>query len=186
MRKIVIAAILGAALTALATGSLAVAKGGDNDNRRSHFKTSLDGWQEVASQVTTGRGYFRARVVNSNLVEFWLGYSGLEGAVQQAHIHIGSHHENGGISAWLCKTPGFAPTPPADPTAPEETCPQSGELHGFIERRDITGPAGQGVEPANMEDLLRAMRHDEVYVNVHTSRAPGGEIRGDFGHDRKH
>lgn len=184
MKKVVIAAILGAALTALATGSLAVAKGDDGDNRKNHFRTSLDGWQEVASQVTTGRGHFRARLLNADTIEFWLGYSGLEGAVQQAHIHIGSHHENGGIGAWLCKTAGFSIPP--DGALPEETCPQSGELHGFIERRDVTGPLGQGVETGNMDDLIRAMRHDEVYVNVHTSRAPAGEIRGDFGHDRRH
>ena len=180
MKKIVVAALLGAVLTALATGSLAIAKGGDGDRGKSHFKTQLDGWQEDPSQVTVARGDFRARVVNADTIEFWLSYSRLEGAVQQAHIHIGSHHESGGVSAWLCKTPGFGAT------VNQETCPQSGELHGFIQREDITGPAGQGVEPGNMDDLLRAMRHDEVYVNVHTTRAPPGEIRGDFGHDRQH
>jgi CHRD domain len=187
VKKLVLAALLGAIATALVTGSFAVARG-DRDGR-STFRTNLDGWQEDPSQVTTARGEFRARVVNPNLIEFSLSYSGLEGAVQQAHIHIGSHHESGGVSAWLCKTPGFAaPSPPAPAGTPEETCPQSGELHGFIERRDITGPTGQGVEPTNMEDLLRAMRNDEAYVNVHTSRAPGGEIRGDLGrgHDRQH
>jgi hypothetical protein len=182
VRRLVLAALLGAVVTALATGSFAVARGGDDG--RDNFKTRLDGWQEDPSQVTTARGEFRARLVNPDLIEFRLSYTGLEGAVQQAHIHIGSHHESGGISAWLCKTPGFG----APSGAPEETCPQSGELHGFIERRDITGPAGQGVEPGNMEDLLRAMRNDEAYANVHTSRAPGGEIRGDLGrgHHRQH
>lgn len=182
MRKLILAALLGAVATALVTGSFAVARGGDGG--KSQFKAPLDGWQEDPSQVTTGQGQFRARVVDSDTIEFWLSYSGLEGAVQQAHIHIGSHHESGGISAWLCKTPGFG----APSGAPEETCPQSGELNGFIERRDITGPAGQGVEPGNMEDLLRALRNDEAYANVHTTRAPGGEIRGDLGrgHDRQH
>ena len=185
MKRIALAAVLGAVVTALATGSWALAQRGGGDNSgRSHFRTDLDGWQEDPSQVTTARGEFRARLVNPNLIEFRLSYTGLEGAVQQAHIHIGSHHESGGISAWLCKTPGFG----APSGAPEETCPPSGELHGFIERRDITGPTGQGVEPGNMEDLLRAMRNDEAYVNVHTSRATGGEIRGDLGrgHDRQH
>ncbi len=188
MKRVILAAVLGAIATVLVTGSYAVAKrGGDGDGGKRSFKAELDGWQEDPSQVTVARGEFRARVVNPDLIEFRLSYSGLEGAVQQAHIHIGSHHESGGISAWLCKVPGGpAPAPPA--MSPEENCPQSGELNGFIERRDITGPAGQGVEPGNMEDLLRAMRNDEAYANVHTSRAPGGEIRGDLGrgHHRQH
>jgi len=179
MRKFIFAALVGGLVTALATGSLAIAKGVRGDDGPRSFRVKLDGWQEDPSQVTVARGDFRMRVVNPDLIEFWLSYTGLEGAVTQAHIHIGNHHESGGISAWLCKTPGFAPPPPA--LAPEENCPQSGELHGFIERRDITGPTGQGVEPGNMEDFLRAVRHGDAYANVHTSpRAPGGEIRGDF------
>jgi len=177
MKKIVLAALLGAIVTALASGSYAVAKGGDDDNRgKNTFRTGLDGWQEDPSQVTTGRGHFRARVLDADTIEFWLSYSALEAPPTQAHIHIGSHHESGGVSAWLCGTGGTAQPP----------CPPSGEVHWFIETDDITGPAGQGVEPGNMADLLRAMRHDEVYVNVHTPRAPGGEIRGDFGHDQQH
>ena len=82
------------------------------------------------------------------------------------------------MSAWLCGAGGNA----------QPACPaRSGEVHWFVERDDVTGPLGQGVEPGNIEDLIRAMRHDEVYVNVHTTdRAPSGEIRGDFGHDRHH
>lgn len=135
------------------------------------FKTDLDGWQEVPSQVTTGFGSFEARVVDDDTIEFVLRYSDLEGTPSQAHIHIGSHHENGGVSAWLCGAGGTAQPP----------CPPEGEVRWTIERDDITGPANQGVEPGNMEDLLRAMRNDEAYANVHTDRAPGGEIRGDLG-----
>jgi hypothetical protein len=43
----------------------------------------------------------------------------------------------------------------------------------------VASGAGQGVEPGNFADLLRAMRKGESYANLHTSpRAPGGEIRG--------
>jgi CHRD domain len=162
------------AVVAAAVGGFAVARG----DGKSHFKTRLDGWQEDPSQVTTGFGRFRARVIDEDTIEFWLRYSDLEGDASQAHIHIGSHHESGGVSAWLCGAGGTA-----QPACP----PREGEVHWFIEPDDITGPLDQGVEPGNMEDFLRAMRHDEAYVNVHTlERAPRGEIRGDFGHDRRH
>jgi hypothetical protein len=177
VRKVVLAALLGAVATALVTGSFAVARGGDGS--RSQFKAPLDGWQEDPSQVTTGDGKFRARLVDSDTIEFWLRYEDLEGDANQAHIHIGSHHESGGVSGWLCGAGGTA----------QPACPlREGEVHWFIESNDVTGPAGQGVEPGNIGDLIRAMRNDEAYANVHTSRAPGGEIRGDLGrgHDRQH
>ena len=178
MKKLVLACALGALATALVTGSFAVAKQGDGG--KGEFRTHLDGWQEDPSQVTTGSRSFRARVVDADTIEFWLRYSRLEGDANQAHIHVGSHHESGGVSAWLCGAGGTAQPP----------CPlREGEVHWFIERDDVTGPVGQGVEPGNIEDLLRAMRNDEAYVNVHTPpRAAAGEIRGDLGkgHDRQH
>jgi len=184
MRKLVLAALLGAVATALVTGSFAVAGGGDGDNRR--FKAPLDGWQEVPSVVTDGEGRFKARLVDRDTIEFWLSYEELMAAPIQAHIHIGSHHENGGVSGWLCgpaanTNQGLCPSEQEDDGF-------EGELHGFIERDDVTGPTAQGVEPGEIEDLIRAMRNDEAYANVHTSRFPGGEIRGDLGrgHEDEH
>jgi hypothetical protein len=177
VRKLVLAALLGAVATALVTGSFAVARGGDGG--KSQFKAPLDGWQEVPSVVTEGEGRFRARLVDSDTIEFWLRYEDLEGDANQAHIHIGSHHESGGVSAWLCGAGGTA-----QPPCP----PREGEVHWFIERDDVTGPVTQGVEPLEIEDLIRALRNDEAYANVHTSKFGGGEIRGDLGrgHDRQH
>jgi hypothetical protein len=185
MRKLVLAALLGAVATALVTGSFAIAGGGDGSSN-SRFKAPLDGWQEAPSIVTTGEGRFRARLVDRDTIEFWLSYEELEGSPTQAHIHIGSHHEMGGVSGWLCGAPastnqGLCPSEP-------DGAKFEGELHGFIERNDVTGPANQGVEPMEIEDLIRAMRNDEAYANVHTTKFGGGEIRGDLGrgHERSH
>jgi hypothetical protein len=182
MRKLVLAALLGAVATALVTGSLAVARGGGGGN--SHFKAPMDGWQEAPTIVTEGEGRFRARLVDSDTIEFWLRYEDLEAAPTQAHIHIGSHHESGGVSGWLCG----APASTNQGLCPAASGGEEVEVHGFIEREDVTGPVAQGVEPGEIEDLIRAMRHDEAYANVHTSKFPGGEIRGDLGrgHDRQH
>lgn len=171
MRKVV---ILGLAVMLGVLGVSAVAladrgKGKGNGNGK-HFSAKLNGWEEDPSQVTTGRGSFKARVVSATQIDFTLKYRNLEDTnVVQAHIHIGSRHETGGISAWLCG----GTTQPACPAGPTAT------VNGTIEAADITGPAGQGVEPGNFADLLRAMRKGETYANVHTApRAPGGEIRG--------
>jgi hypothetical protein len=180
MRKVAVVALLGL-IGVFGVAAMAFADHG-NDGKRSFF-TELDGWAEDPSQVTTGNGFFRAHVVNPTLIRFTLHYEDMEGPVTQAHIHIGSHHESGGISAWLCGSP----PPPATPTQP--ACPPgpaTGTVEGFIDPADVTGPAGQGVEPGNMADLLRAMRAGETYANVHTTRAPGGEIRGQLADRHNH
>lgn len=170
MRKVVLLGLV-IVFGVLSISAVALAdrgKGKGNGNGK-NFAARLNGWEEVPSQVTTGRGSFRATAVNTTRIDFVLRYESLEGAtVAQAHIHIGSFHENGGVSAWLCGGTTQPPCPPAPAT-----------VTGTIEANDITGPADQGVEAGNFADLLRAMRRGETYANVHTTpRAPGGEIRG--------
>ena len=159
------------ALGVLALAAVAVAGRGHDKGNGKNFSARLDGWQEDPSQVTKGKGSFRAEVVSPTRIDFVLRYRDLEATnVVQAHIHIGSFHESGGISAWLC---GGA-TQPACPAGPTAT------VQGTIEANDITAAVpDQGVEAGNFADLLRAMRKGEAYANVHTSpRAPSGEIRG--------
>jgi hypothetical protein len=171
MRKAVLlglVALLGV-LTISAVAFAGRGKGNGNGNGK-NFSARLNGWEEVPSQVTTGTGRFRA-TANTTSIAFELRYEALEGAtVAQAHIHVGSRHENGGISAWLCG----GTTQPACPAGPTAT------VTGTIEAADITAAVpDQGVEAGNFADLLRAMRKGETYANVHTTpRAPGGEVRG--------
>lgn len=169
MRKVVLIG-LAVVLGVLGVSAVALADRGHGKGKGKHFSARLNGWEEDPSQVTTGRGTFRATVVSPTQIDFKLTYRNLEDTnVVQAHIHIGSRHETGGISAWLCG----GTTQPACPAGPTAT------VNGTIEAADITGPAGQGVEAGNFNDLLRAMRKGETYANVHTApRAPGGEIRG--------
>jgi hypothetical protein len=42
----------------------------------------------------------------------------------------------------------------------------------------VIGPAGQGIAAGEFEEILRAMRSGVTYVNDHTDKHPGGEIRG--------
>lgn len=174
MRKALLLGLVGlVGLLGISTVALADRGKGKGNGNATSFAAKLNGWEEVPSQVTTGKGSFRATVVSPTRIDFTLTYRNLEGTnVNQAHIHIGSVHENGGISAWLCGT-ATGTTQPACPAGP------NGTVNGSILADDITGPAGQGVEAGNFADLLRAMRKGESYANVHTDpRAPGGEVRG--------
>jgi hypothetical protein len=51
-------------------------------------------------------------------------------------------------------------------------------VEGDVTPADVIGPNGQGIEPGSFQEILRAMRAGHSYVNIHTTRWPGGEIRG--------
>jgi CHRD domain len=183
MRKLLLFGLV-AALGVLGISAVALAGRSHDKGNAKDFSAKLNGWEEDPSQVTTGKGSFRAHVDSATQISFTLKYRDLEGPAFMAHIHIGSRHESGGVSAWLCG----GTTQPACPAG------QTTEavVNGTIQADDITGPAGQGVEPGNFADLLRAVRKGETYTNVHTGspgagRAPNGEIRGqnkaNKGHD---
>jgi hypothetical protein len=180
MRKVLLLG-LAALIGVLAVTTVALADRGHGKNGKS-FSARLNGWEEDPSQVTTGKGSFRLEISSSNEWRFRLRYEDMEGPVFMAHIHIGSRHESGGVSAWLCGASAVG-------TPQETACPPGpdGEVNGTIVAAEITGPAGQGVEAGNFADLLRALRRGETYTNVHTTgRAPAGEIRGQNRHGKGH
>ncbi len=135
---------------------------------------TLRGFEEPPSISTTGRGFFRGTISEDGTsIEYELIYFGLEGDVRQAHIHLGQRGVNGGISIWLCQTE-FNP----DPTSLSPTCPQEGIVTGVVTADNVIGPAGQGIAAGEFAEVLRAIRSGVTYANVHSTKHPGGEIRG--------
>jgi hypothetical protein len=133
------------------------------------FHASLKGYEEVPAISTTGIGTFAANLTtvrSGPAIRYRLEYSALEGVAQAAHIHFGQRAVNGGIIAFLC---GGGDKP---------ACPPSGEVTGIIDREDVIGPAGQGIAAGEIEEAIAAMEAGVTYVNVHTDKHPGGEIRG--------
>lgn len=148
----------------------------------------LTGWQEVPSVSTTGNGEFNARISNDeSRIDWELSYSDLEGAIQQAHIHIGNKGVNGGITVFLCTNLGNGPAGTQPCPAPPAT------ISGTILAADVSPniPAtlaarNQGLNTGEIDELIRAIRAGATYVNVHSTTWPGGEIRsqidGNSGH----
>lgn len=161
--------LIAACIVAL-TGS---AQANDYGKRRNTFTAQLIGWQEVPSVSTVARGFFRATIdEKSQTITFKLRYDALEGAVQQAHIHVGRRHTNGGVSVFLCTNLGNGPAgTPACPVPP-------GEVVGTIAATDVIGPAAQGISPGEFAELVDAIRSGSAYANVHSTLFPAGEIRG--------
>lgn len=142
-----------------------------------HLETRLKGYQEVPAISTTASGRFKASIDKaSNTISYEVSYSGLEGTVTQSHIHFGQRGVAGGISIWLCQT---ATNP--SPVASTPVCPQSGTVAGTLSSANVTPNAGaiaQGIAAGELAEVMAAIRAGVAYVNVHSSKYPGGEIRG--------
>jgi hypothetical protein len=166
MRKLVLAiSVLVAGALTLA-GAVALAH---DDNGRRNFSAKLNGYNETpTSKSTVARGSFRARVENGgSKIHYKLQFDGLETDSLFAHIHFSQEHLTGGVSAFLCGGGG------------KPACPlRSGTVEGDIVAADVVGPSADGIEPGSIAELIRAMRAGATYANVHSTRFPGGEIRG--------
>ncbi len=134
----------------------------------------LTGYEEVPALSSAATGAFRAFIDDAaGTIRYRLSYSGLTGDVVMGHIHFGQLSLNGGISVWLCQTAGFV-----DPTGLAPTCVQSGTVTGLLTQANVIGPTGQGIAPAQFDEIVAAIRAGVAYVNVHSSVFLGGEIRG--------
>jgi CHRD domain len=138
------------------------------------FHAHLNGDQETPSVSSTGFGDFRADLVDDNTLHYVFTYGALEGGNSLfAHVHFGTRYVAGGVSFFLC---GGSTKP--DP------CPNvEGTVEGDVTAADVIGPNGQGIEPGSFDEIVRAMRAGTAYVNIHTTRWPGGEIRGQINND---
>lgn len=164
-----------ASLMAAAVGGAVFALDDDVPGRR--IAAVLRGVEEPPSVSSTGRGMFRAAIApDESSISYTLAYSDLEGDVQQSHIHLGQRGVNGGIAVFLCTNLGNGP-------AGTQACPgpREGTIHGTITGADIVGPSGQGLTTDEFAELVRAIITNVTYVNVHTTKHTGGEIRGQVG-----
>lgn len=158
-----------AAIVVLATLGVAALGSADRGRKSNSLKADLNGFEEVPAISSTGTGEFRVRIAqDESSFDFELSYEDLEGATTTAsHIHLGQRGVNGGVSVFFC---GGGGRPPCTPT--------SGTFTGTATASDVIGPAGQGIAAGEFAELVRAIREGVTYVNVHTDKHPGGEIRG--------
>jgi hypothetical protein len=176
MKKFGVLALAAAGLLAvLAIGSYAGAGSGKDNVNTGPMTGYLEGAPggPVSSAAT---GSFEAEIDDeAQEIHFTLSYSGLEGDVRQAHIHFGQRSVNGGISLWLCET-ATNPRPVGSPDVPD--CPQSGTVEFTLTDDHVVGPAGQGIAAGEFGEIVAAIRAGRAYANVHSSKFPGGEVRG--------
>jgi hypothetical protein len=165
-------------LVAIVAFGLSVTPALSDSNRGRNLRADLKGLREAPTISTVASGSFRARISEDDTaIDYRLNYERLEGTVTQSHIHFAQKDVSGGISAWLCQT---ATNP--SPVATTPICGAPGgdgpEASGTLTAADVVGPTGQGIAAGEFAELLRAIRGGAAYVNVHSSKFPGGEVRG--------
>jgi len=186
----------------LSAAPLAVGRDDDDKDRDARrFSADLSGYHEVhfvagngtpqglpalrGAISTKAKGSFRAFIDDANnRILYELEYSGLESPVTQSHIHFGQKSVTGPISVFLCTNLGNGPAGTQPCPAPPAT------ISGTITAVDVTNLANErGISAGEFDELLKAIRAGATYVNVHSTRWPGGEIRsqinGNSG-DEKH
>lgn len=167
------------AATLLAGTAVAVSTAAEGDGGSRVIRAQLSGFQENPLALSsTGSGQFRARINKSaGTISYRLSYDSLEGTVTQAHIHLGSASQVGGVSVFLCSNLGNGPV------GTQACPPPPATVTGTIVAADVIGPGAQGIAPGEFAELLSAIRADTTYVNVHSTLYPGGEIRSQLDHD---
>jgi hypothetical protein len=169
--------LIAVSLGVLAIGSYA----GAGEGKTEVSTGTMSGYFEPPSVSSAASGSFAARIDDAaSEIHFTLTYSGLEGDVRQAHIHFGQRSVNGGISLWLCETTAN-PRPVGSPDVPD--CPQSGTVEFTLTDDHVVGPAAQGIAIGEFEEIVAAIRAGRAYANVHSSKFPGGEVRGQINDD---
>jgi hypothetical protein len=91
--------------------------------------------------------------------------------VTQAHIHLGKIHVPGGVMVFFCTNGSGPPGTPACPAT-------GGTVTGTWTAASVVGPTAQNVTAGDFSALIDALNSNTAYANIHTTKFPAGEIRG--------
>jgi len=135
--------------------------------------TRLRGFEEVPAISSLGGAHFEATIdEDAGTITYTMSYGPLNGNITQSHIHFAQKGVNGGIWVFLCSNLGNGP-------AGTQHCPQGpATISGTITAANILAVSAQGIQAGDFAPILRAIKTGTTYVNIHTDKYPGGEIRG--------
>jgi|GEM_PF-538134 len=124
------------------------------------------GNQTVATNQTGAAA--NMTMANVTAINYLLNVTGLSN-ITGAHIHMGAPDENGPIVVSFYPIDTNASSPLGPPINVSGVLSQ-----GVITAANLTGP----LNGSSLGSLVSLIQNGSAYVNVHTSRYPGGEIRG--------
>jgi hypothetical protein len=156
-------------LSLVGTAGLGTVAAADSDTA-GIMTAQLSGAEEVPAVDTDARGVAVFKRTGEDELTFFLNVANIEN-VSMSHIHLAPAGQNGGVVVWLYPS---APPPQLIP----------GRFDGPLASGTITSANLVGaLAGMTVQDLVDHIEAGNAYVNVHTSQFPGGEIRGQIGHD---
>jgi len=177
--KITVAALCASAMAFIANQGVRAQN--DDDQQAFRFSANLSTFNEVPPKANGAQGTFRARLSEDGTALNWtFTWSGLTGPPLFAHIHFGLKGANYPVMTFFCGGPKGNTAIPQKPDCPQTT---SGSIMGTTTAADIialntAGANDQALDQHDFAGFLRALRAGSAYANMHTTRFPGGEIRG--------
>jgi hypothetical protein len=144
------------------------------------FRATATGAEEVPVRSTTSEATLTLKIDhNEQQAKYDLKVTSTIDDAFMAHLHRGPVGANGPIAVWLWPHP--APVPPPTPTDPLLPGPFEGRLQkDYIVPSDLcfsmTAPYCLNGVP-QWDLFVAEVEAGNVYVNVHTSEFPGGEVR---------
>ena len=124
-----------------------------------NFTATLAGGNEVPATTSSGTGS-ATLTLSGTTVNYTVTFTGLSAAASMSHIHVGPATGTGPVVVPFTGIPSAT----------------SGSFSGSFTAADIQASTNPPV--ATLDDLLAQMRNHGAYVNIHSSFAPAGEIRG--------
>ncbi len=151
-----------AACIALATLSFAADMNDKSMEGKTVFVATLSGGEEVPAVMTdsTGKATFTLSKDGMSL-RYRVKVKGIE-SVTASHIHIGAMGKAGPPIALI-----------------KITASKMGKFNGTLAKGKITAQELMlSYKGKTLNDLIDAMKSGNTYINVHTTKYPDGEIRG--------
>ncbi len=184
MKKSCLSAAL-AAIAVLLIGNSPTQANNNDDRDALRFSTRLSTFNEVPPKANGASGTFRAKLSEDGSTLSWtFTWSGLTGPPLFAHIHFGLKGANYAVMTFFCGGPKGIAGIPQKPDCPQTT---SGSITGTTTAADIIAlntpntpgtSTDQALDQHDFAGFISALRAGSAYANMHTTRFPGGEIRG--------
>ena len=125
----------------------------------------LTGADETPPTPSNSTGRFQGTIAGDNKsISYKLTFSKLTSRTTAAHIHVGAKGAAGPVVVWFCGGGG------------RPSCPASGTVTGTVRAANVV--AGGDIKKGDLAGLIKAIQAGNAYVNVHSTKYPAGEIRG--------
>jgi hypothetical protein len=140
------------------------------------YGASLSGPGESPPNASPGTGFALVQIdMVANTMHVQVTFSGLLGTTTASHIHATTALPGTGTAGVATTTPTFTGFPLGVTSG---TYDHTFDMTLASSYNPAFVTANGGSVPASEAALFAAMAHDEAYLNVHSTFAPGGEIRG--------